>query len=139
MRVIVPGAADFNREALVPYPLDAKPEPLVTVHPSSNHRQDLQEAKTDPQGFQQAGFIQNGVGEKCWYIQRYEETNPYFMPESMKETTHHDLRTILFEDPRCMNDALRGSDGYEIYQQADDYAGRFLMVPWCLFCRGRLS
>ncbi len=61
-------------------------------------------ADTDPYQsvFNKTGFIHNGGGEKCWYTQTYEETNPYFMKDSMKNTTHHDVRTIRFNDPDCM-------------------------------------
>lgn len=54
--------------------------------------------------FNKSGFIQSWTGEKCWYDQTYQETNPHFMPEKFKETTYHELRTITFRDPACMAD-----------------------------------
>ena len=54
------------------------------------------------------GFIQNGIGQKCWYIQTYYETYPLFMPASMQNTTHHDLRFIVFSNPTCMSNNLGG-------------------------------
>ncbi|MDE0527543.1 MAG: hypothetical protein OXH85_02460 [Truepera sp.] len=56
----------------------------------------------DPKGIQHGGFIRNGINERCWFTQIYEETNPHFMPPSLQHTTHHDLRTIIFDDPECM-------------------------------------
>ena len=63
-------------------------------------------AQEYPKVFLKKGFVLNGSGQKCWYTQKYEETNPHFMPEKMKRTTHHDLRTITFSDPKCMADSL---------------------------------
>ena len=64
--------------------------------------------ESDPKGFNKQGFIVNAEGEKCLYRQTYEETNPHFMPPSLKNTTHHDVRTIRFTDPECMADSLGG-------------------------------
>ena len=64
-----------------------------------------QAQEPDPKGIQHGGFIRNGVNEMCWYTQIYEETNPHFMPPALQNTTHHDLRTITFNDPNCMASA----------------------------------
>ena len=67
----------------------------------------------DPKGFNQTGFIQNGAGQNCTYTQTYEQTNPYFMPDNMRHTTHQELRIIRFDTPGCMANTINGLDIYE--------------------------
>ena len=67
----------------------------------------------DPKGFNQTGFIQNGAGQNCTYTQTYEQTNPHFMPDNMKHTTHQDLRIIRFDTPDCMANTINDVDIYE--------------------------
>ena len=68
--------------------------------------------QSDPKGFNQSGFIRNGIGDKCWYKQSYESTNPRFMEPALQHTTHHDVRTIQFNDPNCMANELDGANFY---------------------------
>lgn len=63
--------------------------------------------------FNRSGFIANGIGEKCWYRQVFEETNPHFMKPGLKNTTYQEVRIILFEDPKCMAHTLNDLEIYE--------------------------
>ena len=85
----------------------------------------------DPYGstFNQAGFIRNGVNEKCTYSQTYEETNPHFMPANMKHTTHQDVRTIRFHDTECMANTI---DGLNIYEPINKMMINNIISGWFL-------
>ena len=77
--------------------------------------------------FTQAGFIRNGVNEKCAYTQTYEETNPHFMHANMKQTTHQDVRTIRFDDSECMANTI---DGLDIYEPINKMMINNIIVGW---------
>lgn len=87
----------------------------------------IQAQEPDPKGFQHGGFIRNGINEKCWYTQVYEETNPLLLVASLQHTTHHDLRTITFDDPECMANTL---DGLDIYEQINQMMINNVILPW---------
>lgn len=70
-------------------------------------------AQSDPYGFNLKGFIQNGIGEECWYTQTFEETNPILLVPDLQNMTGQHLRTITFDDPGCMADVLDGLGGNE--------------------------
>ena len=81
----------------------------------------------DPYPINRKGFARNGISEQCWYIQIYEQTNPHFMPDNLKHTTDHELRTITFDDPECMADTL---DGLDIYLDINKMMINNLITGW---------
>ncbi|MCY3767558.1 MAG: hypothetical protein OXH06_19240 [Gemmatimonadetes bacterium] len=64
----------------------------------------------DPHAFQQRGFVNNGIGEKCWFSQQYFKHKPYFLVESLKDIQGQELRVVTFDNPKCMRDNLAGFD-----------------------------
>ena len=52
------------------------------------------------------------LSKQCHYTQLYFKTNRYFMESSDNYSTHHDLRTIQFDNPNCMSDRLKGFEAY---------------------------
>ena len=85
-----------------------------------------------PHVFLKRGFILNAVGKKCWYTQRYEETNPHFMPEKLKRTTHHDVRTIVFDDLNCMSYDLLGDNMTDVCEQINKTMIKRTITSWFL-------
>ena len=69
-----------------------------------------QAQEPDPNGFQQRGFILNGIGEKCWFTQSYFNNKPHFWKKSFPDADDHELRILTFTNPRCMRDDLKGFD-----------------------------
>ena len=82
-----------------------------------------------PKTFTGRGFINNGIGQKCWYKQVYKETDPYFMKKSMKHTTHQDLRVIKFDKPLCMSDNLKELSP-DIAKMLNEVAINRLIARW---------
>ena len=85
-----------------------------------------------PRVFLKRGFILNAAGAKCWYTQRYEETNPHFMPKNMKHTTHHDVRTIVFDDIDCMSYNLLGDNMTAVCEQINKTMIKKIITGWFL-------
>lgn len=81
----------------------------------------------DPKGFDKRGFINNAAGKPCLYTQTYDETNPHFMPQSLRNTTHHDLRTIRFEDHGCMADQI---EGMPVAEMVNEYMIAQMISSW---------
>ena len=77
--------------------------------------------------FGQKGHITNALGERCAYSQSCEETNPHFMTPALKHTTSHELRTIIFDNPSCMEE-LEGVNKEIINRQITGwYTGTFVL------------
>lgn len=64
----------------------------------------------DPHRFQQRGFINNGIGEKCWFSQTYYNHKAYFSVESLEGIQGQEVRVVTFDNPKCMRDDLSGFD-----------------------------